>query len=335
MDPLTQGIVGSTISQSFSKKQHLIIAGIIGFLAGLAPDIDIFIRSDIDPLLFLEYHRQFTHSLLFIPLGSLICAFVFYHTFSKRFNFSFKNTYIFSFLGYATHGIIDAFTTYGTQLYWPFSRERLAFNTISVVDPLFTLPVIILSVISLINKNKMYLFIAILWMLTYQSIAFFQKSRAESIIYNYGLSLGHNINSIEAKPSFANILVWKVIYSDNNHYYVNAIRMTSFHTIFKGEVIKKVNIEKDFPWLNPNSQQAKDLQRFKWFFNGYLGVDKNNKNRIFDIRFSAIPNETEGLWGVELDSNKSENDHISYITNRRKNINRYPILLNMIFNNEH
>ena len=53
MDPLTQGIVGTTASQAYSKKKNIVIAGIIGFLAGLAPDIDIFFRSDIDPLLFL------------------------------------------------------------------------------------------------------------------------------------------------------------------------------------------------------------------------------------------------------------------------------------------
>lgn len=335
MDPLTQGIVGSTVSQSFSKKQHLIIAGIIGFLAGLAPDIDIFFRSSIDPLLFLEYHRQFTHSLLFIPIGSLLCAFVFYYTFSKRLNFSFKYTYIFSFLGYATHGIIDAFTTYGTQLYWPFSSERLAFNTISVIDPLFTLPVIILSVITLVNKNKKFLYIAIIWMIIYQSIALFQKNRAESIINDYALAQGHNITSIEAKPSFANILVWKVIYSDNTNYYVNAVRMTTFHTIFKGESIKKIDIQKDFPWLDPDSQQAKDIERFKWFSNGYLAIDRFNNNIIYDIRFSAIPNETEGLWGIKLDKNKKNNEHIKYITNREQSFDKYLVLLNMIFYNEY
>ena len=61
MDPLTQGIVGATATQSFSKKNHILLLTIIGFLAGLAPDIDIFIKSENDPLLFLEFHRQFTH----------------------------------------------------------------------------------------------------------------------------------------------------------------------------------------------------------------------------------------------------------------------------------
>ena len=54
MDPLSQGVVGAVVPQSFAQKNTLFWATVIGFLSGLAPDLDIFIRSDIDPLLFLE-----------------------------------------------------------------------------------------------------------------------------------------------------------------------------------------------------------------------------------------------------------------------------------------
>ncbi len=77
MDPITQGTIGATLPQVFGKKKLGIIA-LLGFLSGLAPDLDIFIRSASDPLLSLEYHRQFTHSILFIPFGGLICAGVLY-----------------------------------------------------------------------------------------------------------------------------------------------------------------------------------------------------------------------------------------------------------------
>tara|TARA_A100001011_G_scaffold397389_1_gene498193 strand:+ start:2374 stop:3372 length:999 start_codon:yes stop_codon:yes gene_type:complete len=330
MDPVTQGIVATTSAQVFSKKNHLIIASMIGFLAGLSPDIDIFIRSDTDPLLFLEYHRQFTHSLFFIPIGSLLCAIVFYYVFAKKFNFSFRNTYIFSLIGYATHGVIDSFTTYGTQLLWPFSNERIAWNSISVIDPLFTLPVIILCVITLIKGDKKYSFYAIAWMLMYQLAGFIQKDRAENIIYDYAKIKGHDVNEIEAKPSFANIVVWKVIYSDDSNYYVNAIKLGLSPKIYPGEMIKKLDIRKDFKWLEPSTQQAKDVQRFRWFSNNYLGISKHNKNIIYDIRFSSIPNEVEGLWGIQLDKNKGKDEHITYVTNRGKSINRFHELMKMI-----
>ena len=231
MDPLTQGIVATTASQSVSNKEKLLIASILGFLSGLAPDIDIFIRSTDDPLLFLEFHRQFTHSLLFIPIGGLICSSVFYFIFAKKLNFTFKETYIYSTIGYATHGVVDSFTTYGTQLLWPFTDERFAWNTVSVIDPLFTLPVIFFCLLTLIKRNNKYSFYAITWMLIYQLAGFVQKDRAESIIYEYAKLKGHDINQIEAKPSFANIFVWKVIYSDNTNYDVDAIKLVMSHKI--------------------------------------------------------------------------------------------------------
>ena len=330
MDPLTQGIVATTAAQSISFNKKLLIISIVGFLSGLAPDIDIFIRSKEDPLLFLEFHRQFTHSLVFIPIGGLICSILFYHLFTKRFNFTFKETYIYSVIGYATHGIIDSFTTYGTQLLWPFTTDRLAWNTISVIDPLFTIPVIILCLFTLIKNNKVYSYYAITWMILYQTFGFIQKDRAENIINSYAISKGHQIESIEAKPSFGNIIVWKVIYSDDKNYYINAIKLGFSHIIYPGEMIKKLDIKNDFQWLDTDSQQFKDLERFRWFSNNYLGLAKSDDNIIYDIRFSAIPNEVEGLWGVRLDKNKNKDEHIDYITNRSSSMNRYYELIDMI-----
>ena len=330
MDPVTQGIVATTSAQVFSKKNHLIIASMIGFLAGLSPDIDIFIRSDTDPLLFLEYHRHFTHSLFFIPIGSLLCTIVFYYVFAKKFNFSFRNTYIFSLIGYATHGVIDSFTTYGTQLLWPFSNERIAWNSISVIDPLFTLPVIILCLITLIKGDKKYSFYSIAWILMYQLAGFIQKDRAENIIHDYAKIKGHDVNEIEAKPSFGNIIVWKVIYTTSEKYYVNAIRLSVDHKIYPGESIEKLDVSKSFPWLDASSQQAKDIEKFRWFSNGYLAVDKNNKDVISDVRFSTLPNQVEGLWGIKLDEKKNDFEHVEYVTNRKRDLDRLNILINMV-----
>eukprot|EP00494_Astrolonche_serrata_P005892 UN05909 len=51
----------------------------------------------------------------------------------------FKRIYAYSFVGYATSGLLDACTSYGTHLLWPFSDERVAWNIIAIVDPVFSL----------------------------------------------------------------------------------------------------------------------------------------------------------------------------------------------------
>jgi len=141
MDPISQGTVGAVFAQSTANKNNIAKIGAIGFLAGVAPDLDVLIRSSTDPVLFLEYHRQFTHSLFFIPLGALIVSALVFPLVKKTLNF--KTTYLASFLGYATHGLLDACTSYGTLLFWPFSNERVTWNNISIVDPILTIPAII------------------------------------------------------------------------------------------------------------------------------------------------------------------------------------------------
>ena len=62
VDPVSQGAFGAIFAQTISNKKKIFVGAILGCVAGLAPDLDIFIRSSLDPLLKLEYHRQFITS---------------------------------------------------------------------------------------------------------------------------------------------------------------------------------------------------------------------------------------------------------------------------------
>ena len=98
VDPVSQGAFGAIFAQTISNKKKIFVGSILGCIAGLAPDLDIFIRSSLDPLLKLEYHRQFTHSLIFIPIGALLVT-VFTFLFSRKY-LSWKEAYLYCFIGY-------------------------------------------------------------------------------------------------------------------------------------------------------------------------------------------------------------------------------------------
>ena len=330
MDPLTQGVVGAVASQQSVNKKTYLLATIIGFLSGLTPDLDIFIRSNEDPLLALEFHRQFTHSLIFIPIGGLICATVFYYLFAKRNGLTFKKTYIFSLLGYGTHGLLDSCTSYGTQLFWPFTDDRISWNTISIIDPMFTLPLLILIIFTAVKKNKIFSRIAFSWIILYFIFGFVQHERAKYFGKKIALSRGHIPIEILVKPSLANLFVWKIIYSTKENFHVDALKIGLKNKIYEGSKINKLDISKSFPWLDLNSQQAKDLERFRWFSSGYLAISKNYPNRVIDIRYSILPNKVNGLWGIELDKEADQASHIKYVFNRERNSDTLNILWNMI-----
>jgi inner membrane protein len=331
MDPLTQGTIGAVLPQALSKK-NLGIVALLGFLSGMAPDLDIFIRSSTDPLLSLEYHRQFTHSLVFIPFGGLICALFLFVVFKKISPFNFKKTWLYCTLGYGTHGLIDACTSYGTLLFWPFSDMRIAWNNISIIDPLFTLPLILLIALATIKKKNIYSKIALAWALTYLTLGVYLHNVAINIGKEIAEQRGHIVTRIKAKPSFGNLILWKTIYETDNQFYVDATNLL-FNKIIPGESIKKLNQEEDFPWLKEESQQYKDVERFKWFSNDFLAVNPQNKNQIIDIRYSGIPNEIGGLWGVQLNPNKHNQEHVEFVSMRSASIERFKVLRDMILKN--
>ena len=331
MDPLTQGTIGAVLPQALSKK-NLGIVALLGFLSGMAPDLDIFIRSNTDPLLSLEYHRQFTHSLIFIPFGGLICALFLFVVFKKISPFNFKKTWLYCTLGYGTHGLIDACTSYGTLLFWPFSDIRIAWNNISIIDPLFTIPLILLIALATIKKKNVYSKIALGWAVIYLMIGMYLNNVAINVGKEIAEQRGHTITRIKAKPSFGNLILWKTIYETDNQFYVDATNLL-FNKIIPGESIKKLNQEEDFPWLKEESQQYKDVERFKWFSNDFLAVNPQNKNQIIDIRYSGIPNEIGGLWGVQLNPNKHNQEHVEFVSMRSASIERFKVLRDMILKN--
>ena len=332
MDPLSQGVIGAVAAQQKTTKNHFIIATILGFLSGMAADLDIFIRSSNDPLLYLEFHRQFTHSLIFIPVGGFVCAIFFYYLFLSNKDITFKQTYIYSTLGYATHGLLDSCTTYGTQLLWPFTDDRIAWNTISIIDPLFTIPLLSLITIAVIKKKKVISYLALSWDIFYSIFGLIQKERAETIGDGLANTRGHDLVNVVAKPSFANLIVWKIIYTTKDSYYIDAVRLGLEENVIEGVKIDKLNIQKSFPWLDLKSQQARDIERFRWFSNGYLALSETHPNRIIDIRYSMLPNEGHGLWGIELKTDANQNDHVVTISNRRSDMKTYKKLWKMISN---
>ncbi|OED74575.1 metal-dependent hydrolase [Vibrio splendidus ZS-139] len=316
MDPLTQGVLGASLSQSASKKQNLVVAGVLGLLSGMAPDLDAFIRSQSDPLLALEFHRQFTHSLLFIPIGSLICALVLHHLIAKRRGLSFKQSWLFCALGYGTHALLDACTTYGTQLLWPFTNARFAWNTISIIDPIYTLPILVLLVFATLKRAPWLARVAFVWALIYPTLGMIQRDRAEVIGWQLAEERQHKPIRLEAKPSFANILVWKVVYETEHRYYVDAVRVGTSVKKYPGESIAKLNVSRDFPWIDPNSQQARDIERFRWFSNGYVAQDPTDELRIIDVRYSIVPNQLKALWSIKLSPSANADTHVKYETHR-------------------
>ncbi|MEE4110538.1 MAG: metal-dependent hydrolase [Halieaceae bacterium] len=316
MDPLTQGTLGAALPQATAGRARMGLATLAGFAGGMAPDLDVLIRSSEDPLLFLEYHRQFTHSLVFIPVGAAVVAALLWAGWGGRRGWAPRQIYGFCLLGYATHALLDGCTTYGTQLLWPFSDQRFAWNTVSIIDPLLSLPLLTCVAVARFSGRAVFARIGLAWVLAYLTLGLLARDRAQEEGLRLALARGHAPERVDAKPSFANLLVWKLIYRDGDYYYVDALRLGAAPCIYRGERVAALDLGRDFPGLDAHSQQARDVERFRWFSMGYLAADPAHPQRIMDLRYSLLPNEIRPLWSIEVDTQAGGRRHVAYRTHR-------------------
>ena len=327
MDPLSQGVLGVAAAQAVSRQPQTRRAAFIGLVAGLTPDADVFISSATDPLLSLQFHRQFTHALAFIPVGALLVALVL-HPFVGRNVFRFRTTYLFCLAGYATHGLLDACTSYGTQLLWPFSDLRVAWNNISIIDPLFTLAILLLVMLGVWRRSPVLGRCALIWVMAYLSLGVVQRDRAAAIGHDVAATRGHVVERLSAKPTFGNLLVWKIIYESDGTFFVDAVRVGLSRRHYPGDAIAKLDTTRDLPWLQPGSQQARDVERFRWFSGDYLALVGDNT--ITDIRYSLVPNEIEGLWGIALSPRAAPHEHVRPVGGRAVNAGKWRAFRDML-----
>ena len=330
MDPVSQGVLGVAAAQAVSRQPWVRRAAFTGLVAGLAPDADVFIHSATDPLLSLQFHRQFTHSLAFIPFGALLVTLVL-HPLVGRKTLHYTTTYLFCLAGYATHGLLDACTSYGTQLLWPFSDLRVAWNNISIIDPLFTLPILLLAALALCRKSPKMARCALIWAGLYLLLGVAQRDRAASVGHDIALSRGHVVERLAAKPTFGNLLVWKIVYESEGTFFVDAVRVGLSSQYYRGGAIDKLDARRDLPWLRADSQQARDVERFRWFSGDYLAL--SGSNTITDIRYSLVPNEIEGLWGIVLSPDAQPHQHVRYASRRTPTAPKWQAFREMLLGN--
>jgi len=307
LDPFTQGIFGSLFAQAGTRRKHIRPAAAVGFAGGLAPDLDVLIRSSNDSLLAIEYHRHFTHALAFIPAAAIIVALVAWPLVSRwHRDVKFARVFTWSLLGVASHGVLDAMTSYGTRLLWPFSDERIAWNIISVIDPLFTVPLAILLGLAVWKQSRKGARIAALWAIFYLAIGTLQQHRAEQIVGHWADNAGIEATRLIAKPSFANLLLWRGLVDDGERMHIVAVRILPGRQalVWRGSSVPHY---RDGTWPN-QSRLERDLERFRhfsgdWLFR-YYTYDDETSVFVGDLRYAIDPASARPLWGIRLDPDR-------------------------------
>lgn len=299
MDLLTQALAGALTASLAANRGQVRPAALAGLAAGLAADADALIRSADDPLLNLEFHRHFTHALVFVPLGGLAVALLLLPLLGRRMGFARLLTA--AVAGYAPSGLLDACTSYGTHLFWPFSSERVAWNLIAIVDPLFTAVLLMGVVLAVWARRSFPALVALALAVAYLGLGAVQHGRAQTEVARWVQERGHEPRRGLVKPTLGNLVLWRSVYEADGRFFVDAVRvgLGGPPRRYPGGSVPVFRLEE--AGIPADSRLSRDVARFARFSDGYLALAPARPHVLADVRYAIRPNGLEPLWGIGVD----------------------------------
>ncbi len=302
MDLVTQGIAGAAVAQAFAPPERSRQAAFVGLCAGLLPDADVLIQSAQDPLLQLEYHRHFTHALISIPFGALLVAFLLWPL--MRAHMPFAICWKFAGCGYAMGGLLDACTSYGTHLFWPFSSDPVSLSIIAIVDPVFSLALAIPLVVGVRQRRPMRT--GLVFGMAYLLFGFVQHERAADVARGVASLRQHVPDQAIIKPTLGNLLLWRSVYTVGDSVHVDAIYVGDSPRLYPGGSQPLFDVERDLPSALPGSRVHRDVARFATAARGFVVASQEEADFIGDVRYAMLPQRLEPLWGLYVDASNPE-----------------------------
>ncbi len=141
MDSVTQATLGAAIGEAVLGRKIGNKAALYGAVVATLPDLDVFVAMG-GPVADFTYHRSLTHSLIMLTAVTPLIATALFRW--RKDPPELRTRWVlFVFLALLTHPLLDAFTVYGTQLLWPLTSYPFGWASIFIIDPLYTIPLLI------------------------------------------------------------------------------------------------------------------------------------------------------------------------------------------------
>ncbi|MCB0706583.1 MAG: metal-dependent hydrolase [Saprospiraceae bacterium] len=222
-------------------------------------------------------------------LGVLFWRFYWRGT-SSEVNASTKGWVLLFFFSIVTHPLLDCCTAYGTQLFRPFLDYRVAWNNISVVDPIYTTPFLISLLVLLFlrrtsNLRQVFNWAAIGLSSAYMMLTFYNKVRVNNIFKESLAAKGIQYERYMTSPTILNNILWNgLAEGDSSYFYA----MYSFYDPQK-EFLDIQEVPKEHDKLAGHFED-RDIAILTWFTNDYytLMEDSSGKLMLFDLRYGSM-----------------------------------------------
>ena len=301
MDSISQAVLGACVGELILGKKWGNKAQLWGAIAGTIPDLDVLANLFThDEILRLQIHRSWTHAAFIQALFAWGFAKLSVR-WSRKTEISFNRWYAFWFLGFFTHAILDCFTTYGTQLLLPFSNVLIGFNNIAVLDPFWTLPFMLLLLVSLfIRKTNpwrlRFAWSGMAWALIYMAWTFSNKWEVHQRFHKELSQQNIIVDEISTTPSILNNWLWSCIATTADTLYVAETTLLN-----KNAPIHFSRYPRNLQLLSEHPNQH-DIDVLNWFGQGKtLAEMRSDTLRFFAVkwgRFSYAHEDAERAFGI-------------------------------------
>ncbi len=293
MDSLTQAALGAVIGELVLGRQIGRRAIAWGALFGTLPDLDVIFTWLLPTAWDLRLHRGFSHSLLLMALLTWGLA----KPLAKRWKkdkVTPQRVAWFVFLAWSTHVLIDVFTVYGTGVFDPFPGPRLSTDNMFIIDPIFTVPLLVAVVIGLFVKPKDWKkgsgVRSAAWCLGissfYVMLSFWAKhsvSKAvEADLVRRGISWQRRMEA----PTPFNIMFWRVLIDRPGEIWIG------YRSIFDpAELPVRWTVVAKGEEIVAKHADASEVKTVQWFSEGWW-IARNSADGLWlaDLRFGEVRN---------------------------------------------
>lgn len=288
MDSLTQIALGATLAASLVPSEQRRRALAYGAVLGTLPDLDVLVRY-ADPVADFTYHRSFSHSLLVLTLAAPL-LWRLARQLDARIRQAPGRWLLAFWLVLITHPLLDAMTIYGTQLWWPLDPTPVGVGSIFIIDPVYTLPLLLVALWATWRPMSPKLTPALPIALTLSSLylgwSVYAQQRVERVARE---ALSAELDSdqsgqILALPSPFNTLLWRVLVREQGGY------REGYYSLLSDN--------EPGPWRRfPSADQLVPamaghwaFERLGWFTRGYYAIRVAGDDVIVtDLRMGSEP----------------------------------------------
>ncbi len=285
MDSLTQIVLGAAVGEAVLGKKVGNKAMLYGAIAGTIPDLDVLARFYVDTVTATEWHRGFSHSIFFSIVFAPLFGWLIWKLNPKS-DANWKDWSWLMFWGLFTHPVLDTFTTWGTQLFWPF-KIRLAFQNIFVIDPLYTIPFLVFLILTMFQKrtsekrrrfNRLGLLISSVYLvLTLILKGFAYKKFVDNLD-----AQGITYKEIDIRPAPFSTVLWTANIDKGEAYLIGN------YSFFDSKPIQFTSYPKNHNLLGELQNNDKVL-RLIAIAEGWYTISKENGQLLFnDLRFGLL-----------------------------------------------